>query len=352
MTFTDEQSFRLHVKNEPCARVYFLYGAESYLKKQYAERLMQKAVPDDPTGFNRMRLDGKGCDIDTIADAALALPLFAAYKCVWVSDFNPEALTETDFSKLEQLFGELPDTTVLVFTTLTQETAGKKSLPAKWNRFIKLADKAGVVTELAPRGENDLVHYARAYAEKQGSAMENAAAREVCERSGWKMDRLIQELNKLCAYRPKAEITLQDVDLLCERQLEAMVYDLSKAIAEGSFERAMALIDVYRYNREEPVAVLAALSSATLDFYRIKTGRLAGRPAKDVFKDFGYKGNPNRFYYVEKDAERLSLRYLSGALDILLQCDYDMKSSRVDSFTLLEEAVARLFSLRANEGKA
>lgn len=349
MTYTDEKTFRLHVKNEPCVRVYYLYGAESYLKKQYADRLVNKAVPDDPSGFNIMKLDGKTTDIDTIADAAMALPLFAPRRCVLVNDFNPEALIEADFAKLQELLDELPDTTVLIFTTLSQESGGKKGLPAKWSRFIKLADKAGAVAELGQREEGDLVNYARTYAEKQGSRMENSTAREVCERSGWKLDKLLLELDKLCAYRPKAEITIEDVELLCTKQLDAMVYDLSKAIAEGNFEKAMSLIDIYRYNREEPVAVLAALSAATIDFYRIKCGRAAGRQAKDVFKDFNYKGNPNRFYYVEKDAERLTPRYLSGALDILLRCDYDMKSSKVDSFTLLEETVTRLLSLRAGE---
>ncbi|MFA9381986.1 MAG: DNA polymerase III subunit delta, partial [Acetanaerobacterium sp.] len=191
MTFTDEQSFRLHVKNEPCARLYFLYGEENYLKKQYIDRLIHKAAPDAAAGFNYMLLDGRSESVDTICDAATALPLFAAQKCVYVSDFNAEQYGENDFTHLCELIEDIPDTTVMLFATLTQEIGGKKNLPARWRRFLKIAGQAGVVVELKSRGEQDLMRYARTYAEKQGAQLDGGAARLLCERCGCRLERLI-----------------------------------------------------------------------------------------------------------------------------------------------------------------
>ncbi len=351
MTFTDEQSFRLHVKNEPCARLYFLYGEEDYLKKQYIDRLVKKAAPDAAAGFNYMPFDCKATDVDTICDAAMALPLFAAQKCVYVSDFNAEQYSENDFLRLCDLVQDIPDTTVLIFATLSQDIGGKKSLSARWKRFVKLADEVGVVTELRPRTEQDLIRYARSYAEKQGAQLDGAAAKLLCERSRYRMDLLVSDLDRLTAYRQGGEITLQDVELMCEKEPDAMAYELAGAVASGNGTKALSLIEEYRAKREEPVAVLAALASGHIDFYRAKLGEQVGKSGKEVFADFGYKGNPNRFYYVQKDAAKLSKRYLAGALDILLSCDYDLKSSKADGYVLLEQAVMRLLMLRAKEGK-
>ncbi len=352
MTFTDEQSFRLHIKNEPCRRLYFLYGEEDYLKRQYIDRLVQKAAPDAAAGFNYMPFDGKVTDVDTICDAATALPLFAAQKCVYVADFNAEQYAESDFARLCELVEDIPDTTVLLFCTLSQDIGGKKSLSAKWKRFVKLAGEVGVVVELCTRTEQDLTRYARAYAEKQGAQLDGAAAKLLCERSRYKMELLVSDLNRLTAYRQGGEITVQDIELMCEKEPDAMAYELAGAVASGDGTKALKLIEAYRAKREEPVAILAALSSGHIDFYRAKLGAQAGKDGKAVFADFGYKGNPNRFYYVQKDAARLSTRYLSGALDVLVACDCELKSSKADGYVLLEQAVMRLLILRANEGKS
>ncbi len=351
MTFTQEKDFALHVKNEPLAHLYFLYGEEDYLKRQYLDRLSRRAAPDS-AGFNYMLIDGKSQSVDTICDAASALPLFAPLKCVAVSDFNAEQYAEGDFARLCDLLEDIPDTTVLLFSTLTQEVGGKKTMPARWKRFLKLADVHGVVMELKPREMEELARYARTYAEKQGATLEGTAAKLLCERSANKLETMIHELDRLCAYRFGGEITRADVDLLCEKEPDAMAYELSGAVASGDAAHALALIGDYRAQREEPVAILAALASGHIDYYRARMGALAGRKGKDVFSDFGYKGNPNRFYYVEKDAARLPLRYITGALDLLLRCDCAMKSSRADSFVLLEQMVLQLTSLRVSEGKA
>lgn len=350
MTFTDEQSLRLHIKNEPCARVYFLYGEEQYLKKQYAQRLVQKAAPDAAAGFNYMPFDGKTAEVDSICDAAAALPLFAERKCVAVYDFNAEQYAEAEFTRLCALLEDIPDTTVLVFCTLSQDIGGKKSLPARWKRFVKLAAAQGVTAELGMRTERDLAGYARAYAEKQGAALSPEAATLLCARSRNRMDLLVSDLDRLSAYRYGGEITLDDVQSMCEKEPDAMAYELSGAVALGDGAKALRLISEYRAKREEPVAVLGALSSGHIDFYRAKLGAKAQKDGKTVFADFGYKGNPNRFYYVQKDAARLTIRYLTGALDILLDCDCALKSSKADGYVLLEQAVTRLLLLRAKEG--
>ncbi len=352
MTFTDEQSFRMHIKNEPCARLYFLYGEEVYLKKQYIDRLVQRAAPDAAAGFNYMPFDGKAADVDTICDAATALPLFAAHKCVYVADFNADQYSETDFTRLCDLVQDIPDTTVLVLATLSQDIDGKRSLSARWKRFMKLADTAGVVAKLSARSEQDLMRYARAYAEKQGAEIEGAAVKLLCERSEYRMEQLTGNLDRLAAYRHGGEITVADIELMCEKEPDAMAYELSGAVASGDGTGALSLIAAYRAKREEPVAILAALATGHIDFYRAKLGSQVGKAGKEVFADFGYRGNPNRFYYVQKDAAKLSARYLIGALDILLECDYAMKSSRADGYVLLEQAVLRILMLRTNEGKS
>ena len=63
------------IKNGSFARVYLLYGEETYLRLQYRDKLKKALIPDGDT-MNYHYFEGKGVDTAQLIDLAETLPFF------------------------------------------------------------------------------------------------------------------------------------------------------------------------------------------------------------------------------------------------------------------------------------
>ena len=64
------------IKNGSFARVYLLYGEETYLRLQYRDKLKKALIPDGDT-MNYHYFEGKGVETAQLIDLAETLPFFA-----------------------------------------------------------------------------------------------------------------------------------------------------------------------------------------------------------------------------------------------------------------------------------
>ena len=71
------------------------------------------------------------------------------------------------------------------------------------------------------------------------------------------------ELEKLCAYRENAEIRMEDIDSLVSGQIETDSFKLAKAVTSMNSAQAFFLLNDLLDKRNEPVAVLSAISMAS-----------------------------------------------------------------------------------------
>lgn len=79
-----ESELKKQLREEP-ARLYFLYGEETYLTAHYAAQIARKAVgEDDLGGFNLQKFDGRRPPLTRSRRRPKALPLMAPRKCVVV----------------------------------------------------------------------------------------------------------------------------------------------------------------------------------------------------------------------------------------------------------------------------
>ena len=165
-----ETEFKKQIERGTFGSLYLLHGEEKYLLKLYANRLIEKACGDAFQDFNLQRMDGGSVSIDEMAAAVEAVPLLSERKCVAVSDLDVEARSASDLSKLYELIGMVPESTVLVFYLPSVEIDYKKS--AKWKKFLAAVQKAGNTVCFKRKAQAD--------AEKMLCA---AAAKRHCELS-------------------------------------------------------------------------------------------------------------------------------------------------------------------------
>ena len=70
---------------------------------------------DDPIDFNLIKL-ASNPDAGTLIDYVEGLPVFADMKVVIVNDVKPDVLDTEDYQAYLDIIGNVPDTTVLVFS--------------------------------------------------------------------------------------------------------------------------------------------------------------------------------------------------------------------------------------------
>ncbi len=331
--------------------VYLIAGEEKYLVKRAAARLMKKAGGEAFPEFNNNEF-GNESSIDSIADAALALPFFAEHKCVSVSDLNVEEKDGTELQKLYELIESSPDTTSLVFWYPTLDFDGKKS--AKWKKLLKAIGERGSVLLCERRSGAELQKMLLREAEKAGCSLSSKNAVRIVEYAGQDVTQLLHEMEKLCAFslgeaeargEPEGalpEITETMIEALVPKTTETTVFLMCNALVAGNYEKAYDLLDVLFYQNEEPIAILGALSSAYIDMYRVWSALESGLPSSAAGVYGEYKGKEFRLRNAERSVRSLKPETLRESLELLLEADMALKGSRLSGKIVLEELVAKL----------
>lgn len=345
-----ENELKKQLKEGTLARVYFLYGEENYLTSHYAKQIADKAVGDSALAeFNYQKFDGQSCSIEDVEEAAEALPVMAELKCVAVCDYDVVSGGAAEQERMLSLVQNPPESCVLIFWLDGVEADIRKN--AKWKAFATAVDKSGVSIAFPRKTEADITRLLCSGATRRGCTLRPDNARLMLERCGNDLTLLLGELDKLCAFADGGEVTREIIDSLGTQNLEASVFDLSKAILQGSYTKAYANIYRLLSMKEDPISVLAVLSNAYADLYRAKIALSAGVRAETLADDFGYRGKEFRLRNAARDCARIPLSVLRESLEILAAADKQLKSSRTDKRVILEETTAKLILLLKQGGR-
>ncbi len=337
-----EQDLKTRIKEGTC-NLYVLYGAESYLTEQYTRLIARQTVEEDFEVFNLQRFDGQTATPEELAGAIEALPMMAEKKCVLVRDVD---VAGADADRWLSLLDSLSPYCVTVFWQMTVQPDKRKG----WTAFLRRAEELGCVINFERKTVPEAAKLLTSGAKRRGCVLSPENARYMVEQSGNDLRLLLGELDKLSALAAGGEITRQIIDTAGTKNLEARVFDLSKAILQGRAEQAYDLLNRLFILREEPVAVLGVLSTAFADLYRAKVAVAGGQTPESLAADFkNYKGKEFRLRNAGRDAARLRPDTLRGCLEILAEADTALKSGNGDGRLILEQTVARLLC-RLQEG--
>ena len=340
-----EQELKTQLRQKAFASVYVLYGEEAYLKSFYADRICTRAVDDAMRDFNFHRFEGKGVDWQSVADAVEAFPMMSERTCVLLKDIPVDTLNEAEKGKMMAVLSDVPPTCTVVLWFDTVQVQPKKS--AKWRNFLKELQSSAQLVLLDKRGRGDLVKLLRGGAEKRGCTLSADNAAYLVTLVGDDLTNLLTELEKLCAFKASGEITRADIDALAVKTVDAVVFDLSKAMFAGDAGKAFHILADLFVQKTEPVLILGALTACYVDIYRVKVATLSGGRAEDAASVFAYKGKEFRLRNAQRDGRALSLTQVRQCLGILLECDKNLKGSGTDPRLLLETCLTQLMLVQS-----
>ena len=339
MPYLEENKLKKHLELREFTPIYVLFGSEKYLVKKAYKNMYSIA---SKCGFEEFNLNSFTSDAaaDDIADAALALPFMEEKKFVFVSDYNIENKNASELSKITQLVSDPSEDTVLVFFYPTLDFDPKKN--AKWKNFFKIIDKKATLVEFKEKERGELIKFITAVCEKENAVISRELAGRVADYVGSDLNAILNETIKLSSFCRNREVTREDVENLVTKTPEAKIFSLSKAIIASNFDEAYEIIDNLLYFGEKPVGIVSVLSGTFIDMYTVKTALNAGKKSEDLAELSEYKGKEFRLKNAERDVRNISLSKLRRCIDILLEADVLLKSSRVSGELVLQQLVANL----------
>lgn len=328
------------------SRLYCFYGEEKYLIKHYTSLAIKKIIDPSFSDFNLHTYDGKNLDFDDVSQAAEALPMMSEYSLILIKDLPLDTLNADSSDKFLKLISDIPESTVIL---ISQTSIDVNLKSGKGKKILNEIDKYGISVSFDHAGFNQLIKLIEKGAQSRGCSVLSSNARYLLTLIGDDMTVIINELDKLCAFRKEGEITRNDIDTLAVKTVQARVFDLVKALTSGNCDLAMGILDTLIAMKEEPINILGALITPYVDMYRAKVYVNGGLRAEDAAKDFNYKNKEFRLTSGAKSASRFSVDQLRKFLDVLNDADTLLKTTSINGRLVLEQTMTKLFLIANGE---
>lgn len=343
MAKLSEQEFKKMLSSGSIDRLYLIYGEEKYLVKGYTGKLVEKVTGKKPSDLDYVRLNSDA-GIEEIFSASEQLPILSEYKCVVVSDYNIDALSEGDYKLILEYCEDSSPSTVLIFTMPTFSPEQKKGgkTPSRLSKFAETVKKYGTVAEFPKRDSLALEKQLSSWAAKQGCELSALNASKIITMCGTDMTSLKNEVDKLCAYTGEGKITEEVIKLLVTKNTETRIFALSDSIASGDYNGAYKQLYGLFGQNEKPEVILSVLSSVYIDMYRAKVASESGKSTSELAADFQYGKREFLLKNAGGRASRYSLQALRRILGVILDTDMKLKSTPAERQILLETLIARI----------
>lgn len=329
------QTLKAAIKNGAPANLYIFHGEETFLLEHYLKQLKRCVLDEITESFNFHRFTAETFDLRSFADAVENLPMMAERTLVQVDDIDPFKLNEEEREKWAEILSDIPPycTVVLLFETVSWKP--DKRMKKLWD-----AVAAGETVEFAKQNQRDLV----TWIQRHFAAQKKQIAPELCvyliEITDGTMTSLSGEIQKISAYSGADVICKADIDAVTEPVLDAVVFRMADQLGAGNYADALVTLQKLMKMQEDPIGVLAVMGG---QFRRIAAARTLlehGKTASDLQKLYNLTDYPAR--KAMETAKRFQPAFCVRAMELILETDYQMKTSFDDNERLLELLILRL----------
>ena len=327
------QKLKKDIADGTIGRLYVFYGEEAYLRDFYLGQMKKKLLPAGMEEFNLHTMSGKEFDIKRLAQMVDCLPMMSERTLIVVSDYD---LYKGDKEGLTALFADLPDYVCLVFVyDLIEYKADART------KLAAALKKHGSVVNFARQEQGDLVDWVRRRFRATDHDIGSEEAKYLIFLCGDLMNGLISEIGKIGSYAKNHRITRQDIDAVATPQLDAVVFQMTDAIAAGNFERAAAVLGDLYHMQEAPIKILAVLGRQLRQLYSARLAIENRKSTSYLMELWGMRSA----YPAEKlmqSARRFSLPWCRWAVIRCGEMDLAMKSTGADGEELLTQFLLEL----------
>lgn len=228
----------------------------------------------------------------------------------------------------------IAESVVLVFV--------EEDIDNKTNLY-KTIDKLGVVCHFEYQKPIQIEKRMKAICHGYKVNISDANLRYFIECCGTNMQELINEIRKLIEYAGEnGTIQKEDIDSLCIKKLESVIFDLTDSLGKKETDRAIQVLKNLLYAKEPIQKILITLYN---HFKKLYLTKLAVKYNKDIITSLNLK--PNQTFLVNKyktQAKYFGEKDLKAILQNLRDLDYHYKIGLIDLQIGLESILCRYCS--------
>lgn len=301
--------------------LYLFYGEEAYLRDYYLGELKKALLPAGLEDFNLHTAQGKECSVDWIEQAVDCLPMMSQRTLVLVTDYDLFALGDKERDRLTALLNDLPDYCCLTFVY--------DLLPYKADGRSKLAGvlKAkNAIVNFQRQEQGDLTDWICRRFKATGHTIDTEDARYLIFLCGDLMNNLASEIGKIAAYASAQRVTRADIDAVAIPQIDAVVFQMTDAMARKDFDKAAAVLADLMHSQEPAVMILSVMGKYFRQLYTARLYLDRGKSRDEFTALWGMKNT----YPADKlldAARRFSLTWCRHAVRRCSETEFLLKAS-------------------------
>lgn len=232
------------IKSNQFKPVYLLYGEETYLIRQYRDKLKYSICAAEDT-MNRTVFAGRDINVKAIIDLAETIPFFAERRCIVIED---SGFFKKSSEEMAEYLSEIPDFSHLIFVEAEVDKRGK---------LFKQVKKYGAAVEFQRQTESVLMQWILGRLKKEEKKITRPVMELFLSKTGNDMELIEQELEKLLCYTlEKDVIEAEDVETICANQISGKIFEMVNAIAAKQQEKALNLYYDLITLKEPPMRIL------------------------------------------------------------------------------------------------
>ncbi len=318
---------------------YLFVGEEDYLKRHYLNAV-RAAVLEEGDVFNHIVLNDESYSPERLFSSLEALPMMAEKKLIEVNSVDFNAMSESELDSLVSLLKRLPEyeyNIVVIYTEPDELELGTKKAPSKVMKALSECLTPVVFDKETPAR---LASWTAKHFASELIVAPPDTVTLLLDRCGCDMYTLSGEIDKLSCYlksQGREKLTLDDVLLVCGERKDIAAFDFTNSIIDGNVSKALSILDEMIKQKEKPEIILSGVSRTICDLEAIKYCSESAISLSETAKRLKLHEYKASLY--AKSAARTSLARLRELSERCYEADLLIKSSRVDSYVVLQHLV-------------
>lgn len=296
--------------------------------------MINKYLQTEKDDFNFIKFNLYETEITPIIEETLTMPFFSDKKVILVKNayvFTGEKVTKELSQNTDQLieFLEKYDGDNLIIFEVYQNKLDERK------KLTKTLKKNGQLKKVEQMSEEEIKKWIQSKLNENFKDIKQDALNMFIELTGVNFNIVSQELDKLMLFLgDRPTINKDDVHQIINRSLEQNVFLLTEYIQKRQKNKAIQLVKDLINMKEEPIKLLALITSNYRLYYQCKILSQKGYSGQQIAKTVNV--HPYRVKLALGQVRHYQLEDLLNIINSCAETDYKLKSSYMDKHLILE----------------
>lgn len=311
-----------------------IYGEVPELVEKKSNEIVESYLNEKKDDFNYVKYNLYDTSFNQIIEEALTMPFISEKKAIVVKNafiFTGEKVSKDIQPNNEQVneFLEKYDGENFIIFEVYQNKLDERK---KITKTLKKTSKLAKVEQMS---EQEIKNWIKNKLHENFKDIKQDALDLFIELTGINFNIVSQELEKIILFLgERTTINKKDVEEIINRSLEQNIFLLTEYIQKGEKYKAIQLIKDLIVMKEEPIKLLALITSNYRLYYQCKILSRKGYSGQQIAKTINV--HPYRVKLALNQVKHYQLTHLLNIIDQCAETDYKLKSSYMDKQLILE----------------